>query len=170
MPKVLYLNQYESIRTKLLLNFSMKAGMWLDDWITILYGNARPYNIMRYAYKFPNKKPKINLDTHLHKPNSTTFNALLDLQNGLCFHCNKPMIGGYEGPATREHIFPRVRHGKKRGEGIANCPTALEGYVKLPWVLAHSTCNNKRGKQRPTPDEIQRALILWDMLSVNPWK
>lgn len=86
--------------------------------------------------------------------------ALFALQNGLCFHCNKSMIflrgaGAPKGLlATREHIFPASSTGKFLHHNI---------------VLAHSSCNNKRGDRAPTEDEINRTKELYKAMGVDPF-
>jgi hypothetical protein len=76
-------------------------------------------------------------------------------QRGLCFHCQEPMLykikrnkkqrGGWRC-YTREHVIPRYRGGGA-GKNI---------------VLAHSSCNLRRGRAEPTAEMLVRANEIWE--------
>jgi hypothetical protein len=74
--------------------------------------------------------------------------ALFEVQEGKCFHCDKPMMLLAQGGtpktvfATKEHVHPRGNG----GWGMAN-----------NIVLAHYACNHKRGDKKPTDEEIERT-------------
>lgn len=83
---------------------------------------------------------------------------LMVAQHNLCFHCNivmQPRKGGQPSAQqwTREHVFPKCRH-----PGMSN-----------NFVLAHRTCNTKRGDRMPTDAEIDRARAIYQRMNMTPF-
>ena len=72
-------------------------------------------------------------------------------QGGMCFHCgttmkkraalNSKRSGRRNDGYTREHLVPKSKGGGN-GENV---------------VLAHKSCNLKKGEQMPTANEVSRA-------------
>ncbi len=86
--------------------------------------------------------------------------ALFAVQNGLCFHCDKPMIflrteGAQKALlATREHIYAAGNGKKGMHHNI---------------VLAHARCNHDRGAKLPTDDQLQKAREIYSKLGITPF-
>ena len=79
---------------------------------------------------------------------------LYKAQEGKCFHCLGLMHRTNDSFSpwfgwTREHIFARANGGK----GLANNV-----------VLAHKTCNNRRGHRWPTDVEVVRTVRLYEQI------
>lgn len=77
-------------------------------------------------------------------------------QGNLCFHCAAPMEerkGRHLSRLgwTREHIFPRHKY-----------PGMIHNIV-----LAHYSCNTRRGGRMPTQVEIDRTIALYKMMSMT---
>jgi 5-methylcytosine-specific restriction endonuclease McrA len=74
------------------------------------------------------------------------------IQEGECCHCGK-QLGPYpwqDEPElrdgwTREHVLPRSRGGR------------LPGNV----LLAHASCNRRRGNKKPTETLVEVARLVW---------
>jgi hypothetical protein len=84
-----------------------------------------------------------------------TVMELYRLQGGLCFHCRQPMLPTAaqrnDRGWTREHVVPRSEGGKN-GRNL---------------VLAHRTCNMKRGTLPLAPHELRIAEQLHDGVPLN---
>lgn len=74
--------------------------------------------------------------------------ALFEVQGGLCFICDKPMMPRGHGlySWTRDHVFPR----STTGAGLHN-----------NIVLAHALCNHERGCPEPSAEQIEKARSIY---------
>lgn len=88
---------------------------------------------------------------------------LMRAQDGKCFHCDlmmawKPAPGTKSSKksqgVTREHVFPHASTGKGLIYNI---------------VLAHGSCNGKRGDRQPTPIEIAKAAAIYRVMGLEPF-
>jgi len=81
--------------------------------------------------------------------------ALFLAQDGRCFHCTEPMADTphpmMRNGWTREHVYPRARY-RRMGNNV---------------VLAHAECNSAKGGRPPTPEEVEKARLIYGLMGLE---